>query len=231
MHAKKAKIEHLSKMNLRYRILQMDGESYLVDADRPFLISYFFPWILSFIPHLAYPLTKEEVQSLAPSDLSKVLNKKDTQKKGLASAFGMGTTAVLLSKAFPIEKYLYFSSHVLNLGILLLVYSLVIGIRIWISIRKPMPNIVNSNHPIKVYLVTNDRKHRLLSMMAPTIFAGLVVFSSCAIFSNIAPNFILHVALLIFLSLFMFFGNILFFSPVVDYKVKIKSPRKDLFKS
>lgn len=228
---KKAKIEQLSKINLRYRILQMDGESYLLDADRPFLISYFFPWILSFIPHLAYPLTKEEVQSLAPSDLSKVLNKKDTQKKGLASAFGMGTTAVLLSKAFPIEKYLYFSSHVLNLGILLLVYSLVIGIRIWISIRKPMTNIVNSNHPIKICLVANDRKHRLLSMMAPTFFAGLVVFSSCAIFSNIAPNFILHVALLIFLSLFMFFGNILFFSPVVDYKVKIKPSRKDLFKS
>ena len=85
---KKAKIEQLSKINLRYRILQMDGESYLVDADRPFLISYFFPWILSFIPHLAYPLTKEEVQTLAPSDLSKVLNKKDTQKKGFASAFG-----------------------------------------------------------------------------------------------------------------------------------------------
>ena len=228
---KKAKIEQLSKINLRYRILQMDGESYLLDADRPFLISYFFPWILSFIPHRAYPLTKEEVQSLAPSDLSKVLNKKDTQKKGLASAFGMGTTAVLLSKAFPIEKYLYFSSHVLNFGMLALVFSLVIGIRIWTSIRKPMPNIVNSNHPIKVYLVTNDRKHRLLSMMAPTIFAGLVVFSSCAIFSNIAPNFILHVALLIFLSLFMFFGNILFFSPVVDYKVKIKPSRKDLFKS
>ena len=99
---KKAKIEQLSKINLRYRILQMDGESYLVDADRPFFISYFFPWILSFIPHLAYPLTKEEAQSLAPSDLSKVLNKKDTQKKGLATAFGGGATAMLLSKAFPI---------------------------------------------------------------------------------------------------------------------------------
>ena len=199
---KKAKIEQLSKINLRYRVLQMDGESYLVDADRPFLISYFFPWILSFIPHRAYPLTKEEVQTLAPSDLSKVLNKKDTRKKGFASAFGMGTTAVLLSKAFPLEKYLYFTSHVLNL---------VMGIRIWTSIRKPMPNIVNSNHPIKIYLVANDRKHRLLSMIAPTFFAGLVVFSSCAIFSNIAQNFILHIALLIFLSLFVFSGNMLFF--------------------
>lgn len=105
---KKAKIEQLSKINLRYRILQMDGESYLVDADRPFLISYFFPWILSFIPHRAYPLTKEEVQTLAPSDLSKVLNKKGTRKKGFASAFGMGTTAVLLSKAFPVKISLFY---------------------------------------------------------------------------------------------------------------------------
>lgn len=80
---KKAKIEQLSKINLRYRILQMDGESYLLDADRPFLISYFFPWILSFIPHLAYPLTKEEVQSLAPSDLSKVLKKRILRRKVL----------------------------------------------------------------------------------------------------------------------------------------------------
>lgn len=225
---KTAKIEQLSKINLRYRILQMDGESYLIDADRPFLISYFFPWILRFIPHLAYPLAKQEVQSLTPSDLSIVLNKKDTQKKGLASAFGGGATAMLLSKAFPIEKYLYFSSHMLNLGVLVLVFSPVIGIRIWISIRKPMNNIVNSNRPIKIYLVANDRKHRLLSMTAPTFFAGIVVFSSCAIFSNIAPNFILHIALFLFLSIFMFSGNVLFFSPVVDYKVKIKSRRKDL---
>ena len=85
-----------------------------------------------------------------------------------------------------------------------------------------MTNIVNRNHPIKIYLVANDRKHRLSSMMAPTFFAGLVVFSSSAIFSNIAPNFILHIVLLLFLSIFMFSGNVLFFSPVVDYKVKIK---------
>ena len=39
---KKAKIEQLSKINFRYRILQMDGESYLIDADRPFFISYGF---------------------------------------------------------------------------------------------------------------------------------------------------------------------------------------------
>ena len=74
-----------------------------------------------------------------------------------------------------------------------------------------MTNVVNSNHPIKIYLVANDRKHRLLSMMAPTFFAGLVVFSSSAIFSNIAPNFILHIVLLLFLTIFMFSGNVLFF--------------------
>ena len=98
----KSKIEQLSKINLRYRILQMDGESYLLDADRPFLISYFFPWILSFIPHLAYPLTKEEVQSLAPSDLSKVLNKKgySEERSCFSFRYGYNCRAVIESLSY-----------------------------------------------------------------------------------------------------------------------------------
>lgn len=55
----------------------------LLDADRPFLISHFFSMDFKLHPHLAYPLTKEEVQSLAPSDLSKVLNKRILRRKVL----------------------------------------------------------------------------------------------------------------------------------------------------
>ena len=74
---KKGKIEQLSKINLRYRILQMGGESYLVDADRPFLISYFFPWIFKLHPSSSLSFNQgKKCRSLAPSDLSKALNKK-----------------------------------------------------------------------------------------------------------------------------------------------------------
>ncbi|MFR4639436.1 MAG: hypothetical protein ACLT8H_10030 [Streptococcus parasanguinis] len=74
-----------------------------------------------------------------------------------------------------------------------------------------MPNIVNSNHPIKIYLVANDKASIIINDSS-NFFAGLVVFSSCAVFINIAQNFILHIALLIFLSLFVFLVICYFFT-------------------
>ena len=61
---KKANIEHLAKKNFRYRILNVDNEHYLVDVDRPFIISYFFPWFLYFTSHWAIRLTEHDLTTI-----------------------------------------------------------------------------------------------------------------------------------------------------------------------
>ena len=47
---KKAEMELLAKRNLRYRILKTEDEYYLLDVERPFLIVYFLPLLIYFVP-------------------------------------------------------------------------------------------------------------------------------------------------------------------------------------
>ena len=54
---KLAKIDRLPKMNFRYRLLKVENEWYLMDVDRPIIITYFLPWFTYFIPHKGYQLT------------------------------------------------------------------------------------------------------------------------------------------------------------------------------
>ena len=58
---KPAKIEYLPKMNFRYRLLKVENEWYLMEADRPIIITYFLPWLVYFISHKAYQLIEDEV--------------------------------------------------------------------------------------------------------------------------------------------------------------------------
>lgn len=52
-------------MNFRYHLLKVDGEWYLMEVDRPIIITYFLPWFVYFTPHKTYQLTENEVEALA----------------------------------------------------------------------------------------------------------------------------------------------------------------------
>lgn len=125
-----AKIDRLPKMNFRYRLLKVENEWYLMEVDRPIVTSYFLPWFTYFVPHKGYQLTEDEVQTIAPKVLERDKNTLSTQTKAGISALGAGSLAVLLGRAFPIEDYLYFSSHLLNLVLMILVLCIVVGLRI-----------------------------------------------------------------------------------------------------
>ena len=124
----KANIEHLAKKNFRYRILTVDNKHYLVDVDRPFIISYFFPWFLYFTSHWAIRLTEDEFNKLTTYRNDKQRNGL-THNKGI-TASGSACVALLLSRAFPIEDYLYFNSHLINIGLTLFVFGIVMRISV-----------------------------------------------------------------------------------------------------
>lgn len=219
---KPAKIDRLPKMNFRYRLLKVGDEWYLMEVDRPVIITYFLPWFTYFIPHKAYQLTEDEVEAIAPKVLERDKNILSTQTKAGISTLGAGSLAVLLGRAFPIEDYLYFTSHLLNLVLMILVLIIAFGIRIWISIGKKESVIKPSKKAKKMYC--RPAKFRivlrnLLFLIVPLFLSSAMIYS---VLSKIEPNLIVHMVLFVTSFIYLASGNLLLYASGEDYKAKIK---------
>lgn len=219
---KPAKIDHLPKMNFRYRLLKVGNEWYLMEVDRPIIITYFLPWFVYFIPHKAYLLTEDEVQAIAPKVLERDKNIFSTQTKAGISTLGAGSLAVLLGRAFPIEDYLYFSSHLLNLVLMILVLCIVIGLRIWLSTRKIETVMIASQkanriycRPVKFRIVLRN----LLLLIVPLFLSSAMIYS---VLSKIEPNLIVHMVLFVTSFIYLASGNLVLYASGDDYKAKIE---------
>ena len=219
---KPAKIKYLPKMNFRYRLLKVENKWYLMEVDRPIITSYFLSWFTYFVPHKAYQLTEDEVEAIAPKVLERDKNIFSTQTKAGISALGAGSLAVLLGRAFPIEDYLYFSSHLLNLVLMILVLCIVIGLRIWLSTRKIETVMIASKkakriycRPVKFRIVLRN----LLFLIVPLFLSSAMIYS---VLSKIKPNLIVHMGL--FVTSFMYLASAILglYAPGDDFKAKVK---------
>lgn len=219
---KPAKIDRLPKMNFRYRLLKVENEWYLMEVDRPIIITYFLPWFTYFIPHKAYQLTEDEVEALAPKVLERDKYIISSQSKAGISALGAGSLAVLLGRAFPIEDYLYFSSHLLNLVLMVAVLCIAFGVRIWISIgrkdtvRKPSKKANRIYcRPVRFRLLLKN----LLLLIVPLFLSSAMIYS---VLSKSKPNLIVHMGL--FVTSFMYLASAILglYASGDDFKAKIK---------
>ena len=220
---KPAKIDRLPKMNFRYRLLKVENEWYLMDVDRPIIITYFLPWFTYFIPHKGYQLTEDEVEAIAPK-----VFERDKKRQSLVNnkigktSLGLGVTSMLLARAFPIEKYLNFTSHLLNLSLMMLILIFVVGLRIWMGRGEGMHEIVADKTPRKVYCFPEYIKNILLPLIYVTFLIVMFIAVCYAILINFEPNFIIHFGLLISSFLFFISGNLIFYSPIISFKAKVK---------
>lgn len=219
---KPAKIEYLPKMNFRYRLLKIENEWYLIEVDRPIITSYFLSWFTYFVPHKAYQLTEDEVQTIAPKVLERDKYIISSQSKAGISALGAGSLAVLLGRAFPIEDYLYFSSHLLNLVLMVAVLCIAFGVRIWLSTRKIETVMIASKkakriycRPVKFRIILRN----LLLLIVPLFLSSAMIYS---VLSKIEPNLIVHMVLFVTSFIYLASGNLLLYASGDDYKVKIK---------
>lgn len=219
---KPAKIDRLPKMNFRYRLLKVENEWYLMDVDRPIIITYFLPWFTYFIPHKAYQLTEDEVEAIAPKVFERDKNILSTQTKAGISTLGAGSLAVLLGRAFPIEDYLYFASHPLNLVLMILVLIIAFGIRIWISIGKKESVIKPSKKANRIYC----RPMKLRIVLKKLFLATFALFLTSAMFYSVLskskPNLFVHIGLCVFSFIYLASGNLVLYASGEDYKAKIK---------
>ena len=223
---KPAKIDRLPKMNFRYRLLKVGNEWYLMEVDRPIIITYFLPWFTYFIPHKAYLLTEDEVEAIAPKVLERDKNIFSTQTKAGISTLGAGSLAVLLGRAFPIEDYLYFSSHLLNLVLMILVLCIVIGLRIWLSTRKIETVMIASKKAKRIYC----RPMKLRIVLKKLFLATFALFLSSAMFYSVLskskPNLFVHMVLFVTSFIYLASGNVVLYASDDDYKVKIKKMKR-----
>lgn len=220
---KPAKIERLPKMNFRYHLLKVDGEWYLMEVDRPIIITYFLPWFVYLIPHKAYQLTEDEVGVLAPKVFERDKKHQSLVNNNIGkTSLGLGVTSMLLARAFPIEKYLNFTSHLLNLSLMMLILIFVVGLRIWMGRGEGMQEIVADKTPRKVYCFPEYIKNILLPLIYVTFLIVMFIAVCYAILINFEPNFIIHFGLLISSFLFFISGNLIFYSPIISFKAKIK---------
>lgn len=176
-----------------------------------------------FIPHKAYQLTEDEVGVLAPK-----VFERDKKHQSLVNnkigktSLGLGVTSMLLARAFPIEKYLNFTSHLLNLSLMMLILIFVVGLRIWMGRGEGMHEIVVDKTPRKVYCFPADTKNIILPLTYATIPMVMFIAVCYAILINFEPNFIIHFGLLISSFLFLSAGNLIFYSPIISFKAKVK---------
>lgn len=220
---KPAKIERLPKMNFRYHLLKVDGEWYLMEVDRPIIITYFLPWFVYFIPHKAYQLTEDEVEAIAPNVFERDKNHQSLVNNNIGRAsVGLGVISMLLSRAFPIEKYLNFTSHLLNLSLMMLILIFVVGLRIWMGRGEGMHEIVADKTPRKVYCFPEYVKNIILPLTIATFFLIILIALCYAVIINFKPNFIWHIGLLISSLMFFISGNLIFYSPIISFKAKVK---------
>lgn len=220
---KPAKIERLPKMNFRYHLLKVDGEWYLMEVDRPIIITYFLPWFVYFIPHKAYQLTEDEVEAIAPNVFERDKNHQSLVNNNIGRAsVGLGVISMLLSRAFPIEKYLNFTSHLLNLSLMMLILIFVVGLRIWMGRGEGMHEIVADKTPRKVYCFPEYVKNIILPLTIATSFLIILIALCYAVIINFKPNFIWHIGLLISSLMFFISGNLIFYSPIISFKAKVK---------
>lgn len=177
---KKSEMFLLAKRNLRYRILRTKDpdEYYLLDVESPFLIVYFLPLLIYFIPHRCYPLSQEEYDKLSKSEEENEEYKSWLKNQtSLGRNVGIGIGAMLLAGLFDINQYLNFDvaeygnfSKSLTVLILLAVF----GLRVWLTRAYKLPEILRNRTYKRLYIFPKSIKSSLGALLCYlfTLFSG-----------------------------------------------------------
>ena len=220
---KKAEMKLLTKRNLRYRILKTEDNYYLLDVERPFLIVYFLPLLIYFVPHRCYKMSKDEYEQLSQSEEENARLKEAFEKHGLGYGFGAGVGAMLLSRVFDINQFLKFDSSRISNFLAILIVLLLFGLRLWLTVAYEVPSGLKNSGYHTIYVYPRFVKELLFSIFAYIMSVLFTVMIIAAFLTNIMDNYIGHIGLLIFLTFWLFIGNMFFMRPTSNYWIRIKN--------
>ncbi|GAB3799585.1 DUF443 family protein [Virgibacillus kimchii] len=170
----KCKVNGVRK-NLRYRILTIDGQTYILDMGRPFwkIFSPLFYWIF---PNTVYKVSDHEI-------VEKLKSPEVEQTKTGGATILAGTFAVILANLLqPLVNYFDVkSTQIANSIIVMIVILIVLSLYFYMSSRskKSLYKVLNlKEYPTKqLWIKPQTYKHFLFVFFSYLLFLGLTILS------------------------------------------------------
>lgn len=190
-HTMTCDVEQITK-NLRYKILNIKGDFYILDMDRNGWV-FLFPFLYWLLPHYLFKINQATVEKIEIQNPT---------REGTLNAFGVGGIVIILGNLMqPLINYLEIETTIMvNIIILLILLIPVIFIRFMISSmnRKKLLQIV---HLSELQTEKVRIKPESIQYMMKHLFFNLV-FLALAIVGGYA--------FLTYGNIFMLFGGLLF---------------------
>jgi|SRR5690625_1046038 len=203
--------------NVRYRIMIVDEESYILDMGRPFW-KMFFPFFYWILPNVAYRVNDPEI-------IEKIKTPEIKQDKTAWEGVIAGAIGVFLANLLkPLVNYFNVeSTQLVNSIIILIVFSLVLSVFFYINIRseKRMAQVVDLKQytTIRLWIRPQSYRHFLFISFFYLFFIGFAILSWRG-FIQIANGVILIAGMICFFIAILF--SVLAIA-LGDNKVRIKN--------
>src|SRR5699024_9373122 len=183
-------------MRLRYKLLSIENEHYLIDSDQPIWVM-FIPFAYWLMPHTVYRVSDQEVLEQIKSPTVK------QEKASFISIFGIGMTVLLSRLLESLTSYLDINTNpIVTLMIFLISATLLISLRIYIG-------KINQRNLYKFVKPERIQKRRLLINILDIIiiFVYIVAYFLVLLFLSVAVYAYFvnkNIMLLIYALVFMF---------------------------
>ncbi|MGY0691368.1 DUF443 family protein [Virgibacillus sp. FSP13] len=210
-------VQYLNKnMRLRYKLLIINGENYIIDVDKPFWI-YLFPFAYWFLPNTVFRIDDEKT-------LEQIKVPKVKQiKTSYFSALGTGISLILANLLTPLMDFFNIeTSTILNCLILFFFTVLVILFRFFLSKinGKNLYKIVNTDQLQidKLWIRPKSIKYFFQYLIG---YLSFLIFAVLTIWMFIDHGNVMMLLFSMFLLFCLLLANILTMVPGTT-KVKFK---------
>lgn len=196
--------------NLRYNLIKVDNEYYIIDKDQPFLINFLLPFL-----YWIFPKRVRKISTDTAKQIQTVSNKEVPTSK--VSYIGVGISVILANLIGPLLDYLDVDiTPFIAYSILFLITLLLVLFRVIVS-KKFKQSLfqqlhLSPNQVDETLWVTPRRVKNIASLLFFTIFIwAFVVGGLVLLYGNLFMLFVFTLALFILLFL-----NILCVTPGKD---------------
>ncbi len=173
----KCKVEQVYK-NMRYKVLRLNGNLYILDMDRSFW-GFLFPFVYWFMHHKAYKIDKETYKLIQ-------MPKSEQMSTGSIALLGGGISILFVNLLKPLLSEL--NLHiVLGIKILFLIIIIILSIFIRLYIHNRLFKNLNRTvdfetlHPIYLKIKPERPKYCLIYFLGYLFIWGFT-FIGCGIF-------------------------------------------------
>jgi len=206
-------------MRLRYKLLSIENEHYLIDSDQPIWVM-FIPFAYWLMPHTVYKVSDQEVLEQIKSPTVK------QEKASFISILGIGMTVLLSRLLESLTSYLDINTNpIVTLMIFLISATLLISLRIYIGKinQRNLYKVVNpeSLQKRRLWIRPQDIRHIFVYIIA---YFLVLLFLSVAVYAYFeSKNIMLLIYALVFLFIILL-ANILTMIPGIT-EVKFKKDK------